>query len=72
MFGEILLKKPILTSNSTKQQITLVCEFLGAPNLEEMKNISDESRFLIKKICAKNKKPPTFDKITEKIPPYEK
>ncbi len=60
MYGEILLKKPILTANSTKEQISLVCECLGMPDIDVMKNVSEESKLFIKKLCMKNKKPPTF------------
>ena len=64
IFAEILFKRPILTANSTRDQLTIICECLGMPDLSAMPNITEESKIFIKKICNKNKKPPTFAKMT--------
>jgi serine/threonine protein kinase len=55
IFAEMLLRKPFLPGTDTKNQIELICEYLGLPDLEHMDNIPEDSKKLIYNL-PKNKK----------------
>jgi serine/threonine protein kinase len=40
IFAEMILKRPILTAGSTREQLKLILECLGMPNLELMPNLT--------------------------------
>ena len=44
-----------------------MCECLGMPDFDAMPPLSEDSKLYIKKICKKNKKPPTFAKMAETL-----
>ena len=41
IFAEMLQRKPFLPGTDTKNQIELICEYLGTPDLENNKNIPE-------------------------------
>ena len=41
IFAEMLQRKPFLPGTDTKNQIELTCEYLGSPELENMKHIPE-------------------------------
>ena len=47
IFAEMLLRRPFLPGIDTKNQIELICEYLGAPDFENIKFISEENKNLI-------------------------
>lgn len=55
IFAEMLQRKPFLPGTDTKNQIELICEYLGIPDVDNMKNIPEQSKKLIKNL-PKNKK----------------
>lgn len=49
IFAEMLQRKPFLPGTDTKNQIDLIFEYIGVPDIEEMKNFPEQSKKLIKK-----------------------
>ncbi len=63
IFAEMLQRKPFLPGTDTKNQIELICEYLGTPDIEDMKNIPEESKKLIKNLPKNKKNGKDFSKI---------
>ena len=63
IFAEMLQRKPFLPGTDTKNQIELICEYLGTPDLDDMKNIPEESKKLIKNLPKNKKNGRDFSKI---------
>jgi serine/threonine protein kinase len=63
IFAEMLQRKPFLPGTDTKNQIELICEYLGTPDLENMKHIPSESIKLIKNLPKNKKNGKDFNKL---------
>ena len=63
IFAEMLQRKPFLPGTDTKNQIELICEYLGTPDVDNMKHIPEESKNLIKKLPKNKKVGKDFNKI---------
>ena len=61
ILAEMLRRKPFLPGCDTKNQIELICEFFGTPNVDSIKSIPEESKKLIKGLPKRTGK--AFDKI---------
>ena len=55
IFAEMLQRKPFFPGTDTKNQIELICEYMGIPDVENIKHIPEDSKKLIKNL-PKNKK----------------
>lgn len=55
IFAEMMLRRVFLPGTDTKNQIELICEYLGTPNLEtiSLKHVPEESIKLIKNLPKK-------------------
>ena len=63
IFAEMLQRKPFLPGTDTKNQIELICEYLGTPDLEHMKHIPQQSKKLIKNLPKNKKNGKDFNKL---------
>lgn len=46
----MLRKRPFLPGADTKSQIELICEYFGTPNVDDIKQIPEESKKLIRNL----------------------
>ena len=69
IFAEMLQRKPFLPGTDTKNQIELICEYQGTPDLERMQHIPEESKKLIKNIQKNKKHGKDFTKLFSFAPP---
>lgn len=69
IFAEMLQRKPFLPGTDTKNQIELICEYLGTPDLDNIKNIPEESKKLIKNLPKNKKNGRDFTKLFCEAPP---
>jgi serine/threonine protein kinase len=63
IFAEMLQRKPFLPGTDTKNQIELICEYLGTPDVDNMKHIPEESKKLIKNLPKNKKNGKDFNKL---------
>ena len=63
IFAEMLQRKPFLPGTDTKNQIELICEYLGTPDVDNMKHIPEESKKLIKNLPKHKKNGKDFNKL---------
>jgi mitogen-activated protein kinase 1/3/mitogen-activated protein kinase 6 len=63
IFAEMLQRKPLLPGTDTKNQIELICEYLGTPDVDNMKHIPEESKKLIKNLPKNKKNGKDFNKL---------
>lgn len=68
IFAEMLQRKPLLPGTDTKNQIELICEYLGTPDVEKLEHIPQESKKLIKSIQKSKKNGKDFAKIFSTAP----
>ena len=59
----MLQRKPFLPGTDTKNQIELICEYLGTPDVDNMKHIPEESKKLIKHLPKNKKNGKDFNKL---------
>ena len=69
IFAEMLQRKPFLPGTDTKNQIELICEYLGTPDLDNIKHIPEESKKLIKNLPKNKKNGKDFSKLFSFAPP---
>lgn len=68
IFAEMLQRKPFLPGTDTKNQIELICEYLGTPDLDNIKNIPEESKKLIRNLPKNKKNGRDFTKLFSQAP----
>ena len=67
ILAEMLRRKAFLPGSDTKNQIELICEFFGTPNVDSIKTIPEESKKLIKSLPKRQGK--AFDKVFSQASP---
>ena len=53
IFAEILQRKPFIPA--MRNQIQVICEYVGTPDIEKLQHIPEEGKQLIKSIQKSNK-----------------
>jgi mitogen-activated protein kinase 1/3 len=69
IFAEMLQRKPFLPGTDTKNQIEIICEYLGAPDLTNMKFIPEQSKKLINNLPKNKKNGKDLSKLFAFAPP---
>lgn len=63
ILAEMILRKPFLPGSGTQEQVELICEVLGPPDLENIKHIPPKNVEMVKILAKRKKKVKDLDAI---------